>query len=228
MSSSYTVSASGAASDINPRVNPGVVSYTAASAVVLLLLMLLGLALRLAQAEWLPMPPDLFYETMTAHGVGMVGIAGLAGAGIMWHFLSRYVRLSRGILVANLVLFLAGVAMILGAIFLVTRVCGSKRRSARPPCSPGGAGDEGGIAIPRQSRSAAADRQAGFHDGDRQGSRQERISPRDGAAQCRRHAASRLAHDRNPRAQPRGDRRELPPAAHRRSAATPGRLNSVI
>jgi len=118
MSSSYTVSASGAASDINPRVNPGVVSYTAASAVVLLLLMLLGLALRLAQAEWLPMPPDLFYETMTAHGAGMVGIAGLAGAGIMWHFLSRHVRLSRGILVANLVLFLAGVAMILGAIFL--------------------------------------------------------------------------------------------------------------
>src|SRR6516165_3483196 len=102
--------------DVSPGVNPCVVAYIAVSGVVLLLL--LGLALRLAQAEWLPMPPDFFYEMMTAHGVGMVGIAGLAGAGIMWHFLSRYVRLSRGILVANLVSFLAGVAMILAAIFV--------------------------------------------------------------------------------------------------------------
>jgi len=85
---------------------------------VLLLMMLLGLALRLAQAEWLAMPPDLFYEMMTAHGVGMVGIAGLAGAGIMWHFLSQHVRLNRGILITNLVVFLAGVVMILAAVFL--------------------------------------------------------------------------------------------------------------
>ena len=102
--------------DVSPGVNPCVVAYIAVSGVVLLLL--LGLALRLAQAEWLPMPPDFFYEMMTAHGVGMVGIAGLAGAGIMWHFLGRYVGLSQGILVANLVVFLAGVVMILAAVFL--------------------------------------------------------------------------------------------------------------
>src|SRR6516162_539944 len=100
------------------EINPVVVAYTAISGVVLVLLMLFGLALRLAQAEWLPLPPDLFYEVMTAHGAGMVGIAGLAGAGIMWHFLGRYVGLSQGILVANLVLFLAGVVMILAAVFL--------------------------------------------------------------------------------------------------------------
>jgi cytochrome c oxidase subunit 1 len=85
---------------------------------VLLLMMLLGLALRLAQAEWLAMPPDFFYEMMTAHGVGMVGIAGLAGAGIMWHFLNQHVRLSQGILITNLVMFLTGVVMILAAVFL--------------------------------------------------------------------------------------------------------------
>jgi cytochrome c oxidase subunit 1 len=100
------------------EINPVVVAYTAISGVVLVLLMLFGLALRLAQAEWLPLPPDLFYEVMTAHGAGMVGTAGLAGAGIMWHFLSRYVRLNQGILIANLVLFLTGVVMILGAVFL--------------------------------------------------------------------------------------------------------------
>jgi len=108
----------GAARDVSPGVNPCVVAYIAVSGVVLLLMMLLGLALRLAQAEWLAMPPDLFYEMMTAHGVGMVGIAGLAGAGIMWHFLSQHVRLNRGILITNLVVFLAGVVMILAAVFL--------------------------------------------------------------------------------------------------------------
>jgi cytochrome c oxidase subunit 1 len=36
----------------------------------------------------------------------------------MWYFLSRYVALSRGILLANLACFLAGVGLVLGAIFL--------------------------------------------------------------------------------------------------------------
>jgi len=118
MSIPSSVLATGSARDLSPGIYPGVVAYLAIAGVVLLLMMLVGVVLRLAQAEWLPVPPDLFYEMMTAHGAGMVGIAGLAGAGIMWHFLSRHVRLSRGILIANLVSFLAGVAMILAAIFL--------------------------------------------------------------------------------------------------------------
>jgi cytochrome c oxidase subunit 1 len=48
----------------------------------------------------------------------MVAISGLGGAGVMWYFLSRYVSLSRGILVANLAFFLAGVVCVLGAIFV--------------------------------------------------------------------------------------------------------------
>src|SRR6516164_1597857 len=111
-------SAAASRTPVGREINPVVVAYTAISGVVLVLLMLFGLALRLAQAEWLSLPPDLFYEVMTAHGAGMVGTAGLAGAGVMWHFLSRYVRLSHGILIANLILFLTGVVMILAAVFL--------------------------------------------------------------------------------------------------------------
>jgi cytochrome c oxidase subunit 1 len=48
----------------------------------------------------------------------MVAISGFGGAAVMWHFLSRYVQLSRGILIANLVFFLAGVVLVLGAIFV--------------------------------------------------------------------------------------------------------------
>ena len=36
----------------------------------------------------------------------------------MWYFLSRYVSLTPGILVANLVFFLVGVVLVLGAIFI--------------------------------------------------------------------------------------------------------------
>jgi cytochrome c oxidase subunit 1 len=95
-----------------------VLAYMAVTIVVVALMMLLGLLLRLSQAQILALPPDLFYQVMTAHGIGMVGIAGLGGAAIMWYFLSQHVKLNTSILIANLVLFLVGVVFILGAIFL--------------------------------------------------------------------------------------------------------------
>lgn len=95
-----------------------VLAYMSVTILVLALMMLLGLLLRLSQAQVLTLSPALFYQVMTAHGIGMVGIAGLGGAAIMWYFLNQYVRLNTGIFVANLVLFLLGVVLILGAIFL--------------------------------------------------------------------------------------------------------------
>src|SRR5215217_1583091 len=97
----------------------GVVTlYTAITAIVLALLMLFGLAMRASQAGVITIPPNHFYELLTAHGIGMVAISGLGGAAVMWYFLSRYVSLSRGILLANLACFLAGVVLVLGAIFV--------------------------------------------------------------------------------------------------------------
>ena len=62
--------------------------------VVLVLLMLFGLCMRLAQGGLLSIEPTLFYEIMTAHGAGMVGTAALTGAAIMWFFLGRHVHLN--------------------------------------------------------------------------------------------------------------------------------------
>ncbi|HLS06163.1 MAG TPA: cbb3-type cytochrome c oxidase subunit I [Wenzhouxiangella sp.] len=98
--------------------SPWVVAYLATSGLVFVLLMLFGSAMRAGQAGMHDMDAALFYEIMTAHGIGMIGISAVAGAAIMWHFLSRVVNLSVGIFKANLILFLAGVAMILGSIFL--------------------------------------------------------------------------------------------------------------
>ncbi|MBW7902758.1 MAG: cbb3-type cytochrome c oxidase subunit I [Rhodocyclaceae bacterium] len=96
----------------------GVLAYLATTAAVLLLMMLFGLLMRAEQARFIALGAQGFYQLMTLHGAGMVGIAGIAGAAIMWHFLSRYVALSARILHANLALFVAGVAMILGAVLL--------------------------------------------------------------------------------------------------------------
>src|SRR5215831_16703930 len=95
-----------------------VATYMGITAVVLALLMVFGLIMRASQAGYITVPPNRFYQLLTAHGIGMVAISGLGGAGVMWYFLSRYVTLSRGILLANLVCFLLRVVLVLGAIFL--------------------------------------------------------------------------------------------------------------
>src|SRR5215218_7962931 len=92
--------------------------YMGITAIVLALLMVFGLLMRASQAGVITIPANRFYQLLTAHGIGMVAISGLGGAGVMWFFLSRYVPLSRTILLANLACFLAGVVLVLGGIFV--------------------------------------------------------------------------------------------------------------
>ncbi|MFB6259175.1 MAG: cbb3-type cytochrome c oxidase subunit I [Thiohalorhabdaceae bacterium] len=93
-----------------------VLAYMATAGAVLLLMMLLGLVMRLAQGELMPLAPDWFYRVMTLHGTGMVGIAGLAGAGVMWYFLRQHADLSLAVAWTNLGLFLTGVVLIIAGI----------------------------------------------------------------------------------------------------------------
>ena len=102
----------------NPSIKRLVVVYMAVTALVLALLMAFGLVMRASQAGLLVIPPDRFYQVLTAHGIGMVAICGLGGAGVMLYFLSRYVNLTSAIVLANLVFFLLGVVLVLGGIFV--------------------------------------------------------------------------------------------------------------
>jgi cytochrome c oxidase subunit 1 len=92
--------------------------YVISALVVFLLMMLFGLAMRMAQGTWLSVRPDIFYRLMTAHGAGMVGVVGLASSAVMWFFLRKYVALRLSIFAANYVLFLLGAAAILAAVFI--------------------------------------------------------------------------------------------------------------
>ncbi len=91
----------------------GVLAYLVSAGAILLLMMVFGLAMRLEQAQIISIGANRFYELMTLHGIGMVGVAALGGAAIMWHFLRQYVQLSPALFIANLVLFLLGVVLIL-------------------------------------------------------------------------------------------------------------------
>lgn len=92
--------------------------YVVASLLVLFLMMLAGATMRYTQGAVIEVGANVFYQLLTVHGAGMVGIAGLFSSAIMWYFLRKYVDLSTNIFIANFCLFLIGVLMILGAIFL--------------------------------------------------------------------------------------------------------------
>lgn len=92
--------------------------YLGSAFAVFVLMMLAGIVMRAGQAGWLTVSPDLFYQLMTVHGAGMVGISGLAGASVMWYFLRTHVWLDVRYLYANLTLFLLGVVFILASVFI--------------------------------------------------------------------------------------------------------------
>ncbi|MGH7210819.1 MAG: cbb3-type cytochrome c oxidase subunit I, partial [Acetobacteraceae bacterium] len=67
---------------------------------------------------YLDVQPRLFYVLLTMHGAGMVGITGLGGAVVMWHFARRYVPVSTAVFLVNLLFFLVGALLILGSGFI--------------------------------------------------------------------------------------------------------------
>ena len=59
-----------------------------------LIMGVLGLMMRLAQAGTAEVPPDRFYQVMTLHGSGMITAVLLAAMGGLAAVLGQYVRLS--------------------------------------------------------------------------------------------------------------------------------------
>jgi len=94
-------------------------AYAITALCIIVSMMLGGTALRMSQGATIALPADFFYQLMTAHGVALVGTAGLASSAVMWYFLRKYVPLSSGMFLANYVLFMIGAALILGAIFIL-------------------------------------------------------------------------------------------------------------
>lgn len=92
--------------------------YLVSAVVLFVLMMLVGVTMRMAQATWVGITPDWFYKLLSMHGAGMVGTMGMATMAVMWFFLRKYVRLHQWAFVANLVLFLLGASCIIASIFV--------------------------------------------------------------------------------------------------------------
>ncbi|MEZ5531215.1 MAG: cbb3-type cytochrome c oxidase subunit I [Steroidobacteraceae bacterium] len=92
--------------------------YLVSAVALFVLMMLLGLAMRMSQGNWLALAPDLFYRVLSMHGAGMVGTMGLVTTAVMWFFLRKYVTLHLWAFLANYVLFLLGALCIIGSIFI--------------------------------------------------------------------------------------------------------------
>lgn len=92
--------------------------YMITAVALFVLMMLLGVTMRMGQASWLAVPPDLFYRILSMHGAGMVGTTALATTAVMWFFLRKYVRLGLWAFTTNYVLFMAGALCIIFAVFV--------------------------------------------------------------------------------------------------------------
>ncbi|QGH35492.1 cytochrome C oxidase subunit I [Gracilibacillus salitolerans] len=92
-------------------------NYLIIGGTVILLMMVFGILMLLAQGGVLSLSTPTFYQFMTIHGTGMIGAAGLAASAVMWYFLSQHVTLSKKIFVTNLVLFVIGLVLIIIGVF---------------------------------------------------------------------------------------------------------------
>lgn len=92
--------------------------YAITSVVLFVAMMLLGLTMRLAQAEWFTLRSNLFYQFLSMHGAGMVGTMSLITTAVMWFFLRKYVQLHLWAFAANYILFMLGVVCVLTSVFI--------------------------------------------------------------------------------------------------------------
>jgi cytochrome c oxidase subunit 1 len=97
--------------------NSLVAMYLSVGGVIILLMMVFGVLMLMAQGGVLDLSPATFYQFLTIHGTGMIGASAFAAAGVMWYFLSKEVKLSKKIFKLNAVLFLVAVVMIIIGIF---------------------------------------------------------------------------------------------------------------
>ena len=89
------------------------------SGVALFALMgVLGLLMRLTQADVIGIPPDWFYRIMTLHGAGMLTGALVAMMGGLWFVLRADVGLSTSRMVASLAAMLTGAACVVVAVLI--------------------------------------------------------------------------------------------------------------
>lgn len=91
--------------------------YFITTLVVFAAMMILGLIMRMTQAQWANPGGPMFYKIMTMHGSTMITTVSLGSTGVMWYFLRKYVHLHLWAFVVNYVLYVLGILQIAIGVF---------------------------------------------------------------------------------------------------------------
>lgn len=91
-------------------------TYIGTGLAIFLLMLLVGIMLRAAQAGWLPVDPDSFYSFLSLHGVGMIVAMAIAGLGTLWYLVRREMDLDERIAFLAYGFFIAGVICVIVSV----------------------------------------------------------------------------------------------------------------
>jgi cytochrome c oxidase subunit 1 len=92
--------------------------YLTSGLVLSALMMLVGLTMRMAQAQWISIQPTMFYELLTLHGAGMIIALVVCAMGGLWFLMRRRISLSAPLAVASWILIMLGVAgVVISVVF---------------------------------------------------------------------------------------------------------------
>lgn len=90
-------------------------TFVTTALAVVLLMVLVGIAMRGEQAGWFVYDPGTFYSLLTLHGVGMLTALVMAGIGSLWYFVRREAPMDPRVAFVAYGFFLAGVACVIAS-----------------------------------------------------------------------------------------------------------------
>lgn len=91
-------------------------AYMLTGIAVFVLMALIGLAMRMEQAQWIVLNAQMFYSLLTLHGAGMITAMVLCGMGGLWYLMYQEQPMNHGIAWGAYLFIVLGVVCVIGAV----------------------------------------------------------------------------------------------------------------
>lgn len=91
-------------------------AYITTGVSIVVLMVVVGIALRAAQAGWLAIDPGIFYSLLSLHGIGMITAVAITGLGTLWYMVRCETPLDERIAFLAYGFFIAGVVSVIVSV----------------------------------------------------------------------------------------------------------------
>lgn len=91
-------------------------AYMLTGIAVFVLMALVGLAMRMEQAQWITLNAQTFYSLLTLHGAGMITAMVLCGMGGLWYLMYQEQPMDHGVAWGAYLFIVLGVLCVIGAV----------------------------------------------------------------------------------------------------------------